>query len=373
VPRRRVFVHLGTPKSGTTHLQAFLWRNRVTLREQGILYPGASAEDHYRSVRELLELDRSPDGPHHLDTWHSLLEAVDRASHTAVISHELLTFADPRAVHRVAADLSGYELHLIITARDAMRQIPSKWQEDLRNGAHHTFAALLNALRADPPYGAGLALHRILDIPGLIARWPGVPAERIHLVVNGPPGTPSAVLPTRFLAVLGTTPRGLVPPTDANNAGLSVHGAELLRRINAGHVDGLTAEQYERLIKRHLGQRTLTRLPGDPAITVPPELRPWVVAWSTDMVGELGRIGVDVRGDLADLIPRTNPAEPYLDPSSLSSDDLLRYALDAMVAQVLEDAQKPGYPERIRVRAGELLRQERMRLPAVGARRPKRR
>lgn len=311
VPGRRVFVHVGTPKSGTTHLQALLWRNRVELRGRGILYPGASADDHYRAVRELLALDRTPDGPNPLDTWQALLEALNRGPRTAVISHELLTFADPRAVRRLTTDLSGHEVHLIITARDAMRQIPSKWQEDLRNGAHHTYAALINALRAEPAYGAGLALHRILDIPGLIRRWPEVPPERVHLIVNGPPGTPARVLPSRFLRVLGTSPAGLVDPPDAHNAALSVYGAELLRRINAGHVTDLTPEQYERVIKHHLGQRTLTGLPGDAPITVPPELRPWVVDRSHDMVGELRRLGLDVRGVLAYLIPDGDLDRPF--------------------------------------------------------------
>ena len=37
---RRVYLHVGTPKSGTKYLQSLLHANRDTLRGRGVLYPG---------------------------------------------------------------------------------------------------------------------------------------------------------------------------------------------------------------------------------------------------------------------------------------------------------------------------------------------
>ena len=38
---RRVFLHVGTAKSGTRYLQDLWWRHRDELRGRGLLLPGA--------------------------------------------------------------------------------------------------------------------------------------------------------------------------------------------------------------------------------------------------------------------------------------------------------------------------------------------
>lgn len=39
--RKRVFLHVGTPKTGTSYLQDVLFHNRPVLRDAGINYPAA--------------------------------------------------------------------------------------------------------------------------------------------------------------------------------------------------------------------------------------------------------------------------------------------------------------------------------------------
>ncbi len=130
----RVFLHIGTPKSGTTHLQALLWANRRGLRRRGVSYPGRTPASQYGAVLELLALDSAPTDGHPMLEWNALLTQIRRTRADVVLSHELLTFANEPTVRRIADDLADREVHLIITARDLRRLIPSKWQEDVRNG-----------------------------------------------------------------------------------------------------------------------------------------------------------------------------------------------------------------------------------------------
>ena len=44
---RRVLIHVGTPKTGTSHLQDVLFRNRDRLAEQGVLYPADRFDAHF--------------------------------------------------------------------------------------------------------------------------------------------------------------------------------------------------------------------------------------------------------------------------------------------------------------------------------------
>ena len=46
---RRVFLHIGTPKSGTTYLQSLWWQHRDALAERGLLLPGGSADEQFRA------------------------------------------------------------------------------------------------------------------------------------------------------------------------------------------------------------------------------------------------------------------------------------------------------------------------------------
>ena len=46
---RRVYVHVGLPKTGTTFLQTTMWHNRAQLAAQGFLYPGEKRMDHFHA------------------------------------------------------------------------------------------------------------------------------------------------------------------------------------------------------------------------------------------------------------------------------------------------------------------------------------
>ena len=46
-PRRRVLLHVGTPKTGTSYLQDVLFRNRETLERADILYPAHRFDAHF--------------------------------------------------------------------------------------------------------------------------------------------------------------------------------------------------------------------------------------------------------------------------------------------------------------------------------------
>ncbi len=348
-----MFLHIGTPKSGTTHLQGLLWANRRQLRTRGMLYPGRGPASQYRAVLELLALDSAPRAEHPMVQWTALLAQIRRSTADVIISHELLTFANEPTVHRIAADLADREVHLVITARDLRRLIPSKWQEDVRNGEWHTYRAMINSLMAEPPHGAGRVLWRMADLPALISGWsPVAPPHRVHVVVNGPPGTRVNLLPELFLATLDTSLDGLSAPDQASYRSLSAQAAELMRRINAGPARSLAPGQFQSLVKLPLGYEVLTSVGTSlDRLTVPPEHRGWVADRSEEIVAGVAGMQVDIRGNLADLAPESVDDSPFVDPGSYSDTVLLELACEALVAQATRTA-GPGrlgthLPERV--------------------------
>src|SRR5262245_36560765 len=133
---KRVFLHVGTPKSGTTYLQAVLWQNADALKRDGLLLP-ARFSLHYAAAKGVTtrtalkrELDVDVER-----AWGRLARLSKRWEHDALISHELLapaTHDQARAAKRRLG--KDTEVHLIVTVRALHRQLPASWQEQVKSG-----------------------------------------------------------------------------------------------------------------------------------------------------------------------------------------------------------------------------------------------
>src|SRR5690606_27597943 len=99
--RQRLFLHVGLPKSGTSHLQRLLAENRPALREAGFVYPFVRREGMFHAAVELRGQESLWGLPHDLvdGTWDQLLGRVRSLPDcTGVISHEILAGASPEVV-----------------------------------------------------------------------------------------------------------------------------------------------------------------------------------------------------------------------------------------------------------------------------------
>ena len=115
---RRVFVHLGLPKTATTYLQTILWSSRDRLRADGLLLPGEERRDHLwasRVVREDPNLAKHPEL--HRTAWARLRQALGEWDGDGLVSHEFFAAASPPQAARMIDDLAPAEVHVVATAR----------------------------------------------------------------------------------------------------------------------------------------------------------------------------------------------------------------------------------------------------------------
>ena len=309
----RVFLHVGTPKTGTTYLQGVMWRNRRELRRRGVHYPGDRPEAHFLAAMDLQGATAEEIGDSDLPlAWDRLVGQVAAARDTVVVSHELFSPMEADRIERALDALGGGELHVVCTARALGRQLFAVWQEDLKNRHTLSFTEFLDAVR-DPTRGhwLGRLFWRMQDVPDVLCRWASsLPAQRVHVVTVPPPGSAPEQLWQRFATVLGLPLNGLdTSPTEPNSS-LGLAEAQLLRRLNLALPPDLPWWLYEHAVRKHLVGVLAGRPSGARRFTVPSDQLPWVTERATQMRSKLADAGYRVVGDLDDLIPTASTPQP---------------------------------------------------------------
>ena len=146
---RRVLLHVGCPKTGTSYLQDVLFRNQAVLREHDVLYPADRFDAHFLAALDLMTLPWGGIETEAVGAWDRLAAQVRDWHGTAIISHEIFARATPTQVERALASLGDAEVHLVLSVRDLVRQIPAEWQENVKHRSHITYAKFLRTIR-DP-------------------------------------------------------------------------------------------------------------------------------------------------------------------------------------------------------------------------------
>ena len=130
-----VYFHVGAPKTGTTFLQGVMRHNREALREQGVLYPGATARDHLHASQVVREVTKHPRRADRVEAWDRLVAELAEWPGVGIISHEFFGMATEEQARSALERLAPAEVHVVLTARDYVRQFAADWQESLKMGS----------------------------------------------------------------------------------------------------------------------------------------------------------------------------------------------------------------------------------------------
>jgi hypothetical protein len=358
--RRRCYIHVGMPKTGTSYLQSILLQSREELLAQGLrLLPGDS--DGFwvmLAVRGWLRPQIDP--PEAFTAFERFRdEAAASTSPRALLSQELLGGAEEEQITTLLDALDGYETHLVVTVRDFAGFAPSAWQQHVRARGTKTFEEYLDELMGV----GGSAPNPAYDLHSVLDRWgPHVPPERVHVVTVPRKGTPERLLLERYSRVVGVDPEGLTTEAARANTSLGLVQAEVLRRVNVALGDRLPSLRggYNKQGKQFLAGRILHPQAGEPP-RLPKRLAGWCAETAEAQVARLGSSGYDIVGDLGDLVP---------DPSSFAEDDqevteaeVAESAVEALASILDNRAEEREQVDRLR----EKLRNQRQRIERLSA------
>lgn len=340
---RRVFLHIGTPKSGTTYLQE-RWRlSRDVLAEQGLTYPQLRrATDHFEGALDLIERPWAGELTKARGQWQALAALANKAPQDALISHEILAAARPEQVARAMDSFGEAEVHVILTVRDLARQIPAEWQESIKHRNVRKFNGFMRRVLNEPRTSPSLWFWRVQSVPDVLNRWSsGLPPERVHVVTVPQRGAPRTLLWDRMCSVLGLDPSLQYADTEETNASLGIAEVDMLRRLNRRLRDhDVSRDTYVPMVREFIVREILgsDRRSQPPAL--PTEYWPFVEEVTQEWLEWLEGSGVDIVGDLDELRPVRPEKEPP-HPDHPRQAAVTRAAIECLAAVLAEIDEAP--------------------------------
>ena len=326
---RKVFFHIGAPKTGTTYLQDILWSNREPLAKRGILVPGKRRMDAYfatMSVRDEPSLAGRPTSQR--TAWSRIVEAVHAWDGTVVISHEFFGAATREQASAAIAALQPAEVHVVFTARDYVAQLPALWQESIKMRATRGFTQFTKAALDDDL--DELWGWKTTDMPAILDRWGvDVPPDRVHVVTVPRRGAPPTLLWDRFSRVVGIEPGSCDLTGDRANESLGVVQVRLLEAVKTRLPDQLKPlpERY-RWVRGFFAHQILASQKGE-RLGLRPDEAARLRERARLAVRQVEQAGYDVVGDLDELVA-PDPLPKLRHPDDVTDAEVLDAALGAI-------------------------------------------
>jgi len=343
---RRVYLHVGCPKSGTTYLQRVLRHNQGALARQGVLVAGRTHTELVHAgfvVRQDNRLKALP--PRAAGAWDRVVDQI-RAfrGETAIVSYELFAGARKRQARQALESLSDFEVHVVVSTRDLGRAVSSAWQERLKFGLDVPLEQWQPRPASDGPRAEWG--WRTMDPASVASRWGSeLPAAQVHVVVAPRGGATPTTLWDRFAEACSLEGISLDLDVHPANESLGVRAAEVLRKVNEqdhGPIQG--AREQSKWLRDTLAHSVLAGLDDEP-MGITDEQLAEAEKHAGDAIEKIRSAGWQVHGDLEDI--RATRRQGRM-PGEVPAEELLDVATRTIVGLLIELRERRGgsSPER---------------------------
>ena len=195
---KRLVIHAGFLKTGTTALQASMNIKQKALLEQGVFYPkvvdpriAVEADHHFAALAligkpegwrdEEAEEDFEP-----ISTWENLRDKLNKYSGTSIFSSEMLCELEVPQIHKINNETKALEKDVIFTIRPLVKILPSAYQQKIKFGqikvSYEKWLEQVFAPERDNSAAQQFWLRH--DYPAVLNRWIQVfGTEHVGLVV----------------------------------------------------------------------------------------------------------------------------------------------------------------------------------------------
>lgn len=246
---RKIFIHIGAHKTGTTSLQNFFHNNRDKLLAQGVLYPESChflyAQHRLAFAAKGMSDPAKGDIPGLDIELQALRNEIENSSApvTIVSSEEFFTMNGP-AIEKIAAGLAGFTVEIVAVIRrpdELFCSIFNQMQKDPRNVFKVHYSRFLH----NP-----ISLSGDLEFDASLERWASV-FGREHVLVDCYESKPDSV--SLVCSLMGLTIDGeAAGNVKSMNHSMSVKALEVMRLAKHAGFDEPTRHRLFEISSRLL-------------------------------------------------------------------------------------------------------------------------
>ena len=308
---KRIVIHAGFFKTGTTALQSSLAANREKLLENGVLYPALSSADSSRSTGQH-RAAWALKGRHWgwedgggsvtpIEVWDKLAGKLNDFEGTSLFSSEFLAELTRDDVERMSKDLKADKIEVVFTLRPLVKMLPSQYIQSLKYGMRLNYEdwleRIFNGGEDKVQWRTFWTRH---DHPDVVKRWVDVfGAENVTLLVVDET-QPNLIYET--FSELLRLPNDLLKPVEEKGLNRSLTWEEicLLLEMNKKFDRTLAWGEYATMIRNGIF-RNLTDVPaqdGQHKLLTPQ----WAVDRAKELtvsnIQKLHSMGIKIIGDI---------------------------------------------------------------------------
>jgi hypothetical protein len=325
---RRLIVHAGFHKSGTTALQESFDSQSDELKAAGIIYPNIGRRAHHRVAwalsGKIWGWGKRGGEKTSIKEWEQLAKSINSSDdETIVISSEFFSELDGDAIRRLFSDIKGRKVQAVFTLRPLVKLLASSYQQYLKYGIKSDYEEWL---------------HSVLDTPGeskinptfwlrhfhgrVVGKWVDVLGSQAVTVIIVDESRPEFLFDS-INAYLGL-PQGLLKSQETgSNRSLTMEEIALLLDINRRFPKERVWDEYEIFIRNGY-IRTIT----DSVAPSPNSGKLLTPQWAIDKGNEVGASNkrellathARIIGDIESLDSAQVPEGNSVYPSQISID-----------------------------------------------------
>ena len=306
VSLKKLIIHPGFHKTGTTALQQALSEARAELPKANFSYPHIAGNAHHRAAWSVIEKTwgwknrggRSTD----VTEWKKLERKLKSNKGTAIISSEFFSEADENQLANLAKQLEGVEVQIVFTWRPLPFMLASSYQQYLKYGVKKSYLEWLDSIFQVPGEAKFTPSFWKRNLQGdVVARWAETFGAKNISLIAVDESKPTYLYET--FADLAGIPKGILkePAHMEMNRSLTFTEASLLLEINRTYPKDLDWDSYEIFIRKGNIKALTSSISldsSDEKILTPD----WAIAKAAELnsqnVAKIKSLGIKVVGDL---------------------------------------------------------------------------
>ena len=241
---KRLFLHIGTHKTGSTAIQYWLAGQRDALRRQGIHYGSTDRPPHPNLPKHnsLFWSLANPKGDFAAEKAAILADFEDSGCHTLILSEEGLSEPIHRKLDRISELREHFEIEVVCFLRRQDYFLESLWNQKCREGLEK---------RSINAFVAADHNRRRIDYIGKIDFWSKIGKVRLAIYDENSPSSVEA-----FANIVGIEHDGIqqvANPSPSMNCAVSCN---LVNRWRSNPTPATLISMFEGDIRQHaLGRR----------------------------------------------------------------------------------------------------------------------